>query len=199
MDVGVFDMDALKVVVVEGVDVGVPVIVLVPVSVGVSEDVNDADWLAESVALEVIEEDVVSDGVPLADAPCDRVDVAEFVAEDDRLLVEDRDSLLVGVCEGVSDDEGVTVPVSVPLLVAVILALSVVEPVPESEPVLEELAPVVTLAVGVTENDTERLVVELGVDDGDGVPVGVTEEVDEPVTESELDTLGVSAAVGGAD
>ena len=194
-----FDMDALKVVVVEGVDVGVSVIVLVPVSVGVSEDVNDADWLAESVALEVIEDDVVSEGVPLADAPCDRVDVAEFVAEDDRLLVEDRDSLLVGVCEGVNDDEGVTVPVSVPLFVAVMLALSVVEPVPESEPVFEELAPDVTLAVGVTENDTDRLIVGLGVDDEDGVPVGVTLGVDASVAESRFDTLGVSETVEDTD
>jgi hypothetical protein len=41
----------------------------------------------------------------------------------------------------------------------------VVEPVPESEPVFDELAPVVTDAVGVRDTDRERLIVELGVID----------------------------------
>ena len=41
----------------------------------------------------------------------------------------------------------------------------VVEPVPESVPVFDELAPVVTDAVGERDTDRERLVVELGVID----------------------------------
>ena len=64
---------------------------------------------------------------------------------------------------------GVPVCVSVALVEGVALPLRVVDAVPESEPVLDGLAPLVKEAVGVLENDPERLRVELGV--GDGVSV----------------------------
>ncbi len=74
--------------------------------------------------------------------------------------------------------------------------VAVVEPVPESEPVFEELAPVVTDAVGVHEADPERLTVELGVIDD----VPVTELVGVLVGVSLLvalgETLGLSEILG---
>ena len=87
----------------------------------------------------------------------------------------------------------------VALLVAVILELIVEEPVPESDPVFEGLAPLVRLAVGVRVKDLDRLCVELAVNDGVGVPVGVVLAVGVIVADRELDALDVSETVGDTD
>jgi hypothetical protein len=72
----------------------------------------------------------------------------------------------------------------------------VVEPVPESEPVFDELAPVVTDAVGERDTDRERLIVELGVIDDVAVLelVGVLVGVPLPVALG--DTLELSEILG---
>ncbi len=94
---------------------------------------------------------------------------------------------------------GVSEPVPVALLVAVILELIVEEPVPESDPVFEGLTPLVRLAVGVRVKDLDRLCVELAVNDGVGVPVGVVLAVGVIVADRELDALDVSETVGDTD
>jgi hypothetical protein len=73
----------------------------------------------------------------------------------------------------------------------------VVEPVPESVPVLDELAPVVTDAVGERDTDRERLVVELGVIDVVAVfeLVGVLVGVPLPVALGETLELSEMLAV----
>ena len=77
-------------------------------------------------------------------------------------------------------------PVEVTVLVGVDVSVIVVEPVPLLEPVFDELAPMVTEAVGVRVSDRERLDVELGVIDDVPVPVcvGVTGGVDEAVSDA---------------
>ncbi len=149
----------------------VPVAVLVGEGVGVPDAVIDAVALPVSVALVVTEAVPLEVGVKLADAPCERVVVGVSDAEDDKLAVDDRLSLLVGVCEGVEAAVGVPVDVTVALIDGVALVLRVDEPVPESDPVLEGLTPLDNDDVGVIDTDLERLFVELGV--GAGVPVAL--------------------------
>jgi len=104
-------------------------------------------------------------------------------------------------------------PVEVTVLVGVDVSVIVVEPVPLLEPVFDELAPMVTEAVGVRVSDRERLDVELGVIDDVSVPdsvevtelVGVEERVivvePVPLSVPELDALApvVTDAVGEED
>ena len=104
-------------------------------------------------------------------------------------------------------------PVEVTVLVGVDVSVIVVEPVPLLEPVFDELAPMVTEAVGVRVSDRERLDVELGVIDDVPVPdsvevtelVGVEERVivvePVPLSVPELDALApvVTDAVGEED
>jgi hypothetical protein len=71
-------------------------------------------------------------------------------------------------------------------------SVAVVEPVPESEPVLDELAPVVTDAVGERDTDRERLVVELGEIDDVAVFELVDVLVDVPLPEVLGETLELS-------
>ncbi len=61
------------------------------------DDVDDGvfDEKMDDVALPV--DIVISEGVPLADAPRESVDVVEIVDDNDRLLVDDRGSPLMGV------------------------------------------------------------------------------------------------------
>ena len=128
-------------------------------------------------------------GVTDAEAPLDKDDVGV------RVLDAASVSLLDGVESDVLDGVGVGVPEPV----ADIETLSVDEPVPESEPVFEGLAPLVRLAVGVRVKDLVRLCVELAVDDGVGVPVGVVLAVGVMVADRELDRLDVSEIVGDTD
>jgi hypothetical protein len=87
-------------------------------------------------------------------------------------------------------------PVEVTVLVGVDVNVMVVEPVPLSEPEFDELAPVVTDAVGEEDTDRERLVVELGVIDDVAVfeLVGVLVGVPLPVALGE--TLELSEMLG---
>ncbi len=100
---------------------------------------------------------------------------------------------------------GVPVCVSVALVEGVALPLRVVDAVPESEPVLDGLAPLVKEAVGVLENDLERLCVELGVlggvDELDGVALAVGEllPVGALVSLDENELLGVIDGLESAD
>ena len=61
------------------------------------DDADDGvfDEKLDDVALPV--DIVISEGVPLADAPSESVDVVEIVDDNDRLLVDDRGSPLMGV------------------------------------------------------------------------------------------------------
>lgn len=61
------------------------------------DDVDDGvfDEKLDDIALPV--DIVISEGVPLADAPRESVDVVEIVDDNDRLLVDDRGSPLMGV------------------------------------------------------------------------------------------------------
>jgi hypothetical protein len=179
LEVGVREFDELNDVVDDGEMEAVPVIVGVPEIVAVSLEVRVAVSLAVAESEPVCEElaPVVTDAV--GDCETDR----------DRLRVE----------LGVDDDEGV--PVGLELAVGLLLADSVpvVDGVSASEPVCDELAPVVTDAVGDCETDRDRLSVELGVVDGVAVlelvgdPVGVPLPAMLALEVSE--TLGVALAI----
>jgi hypothetical protein len=191
-------------------DVGVPEVVLElePVCEGVAGGVDEA--LCDAV--DVGDEDSDRDGVALAEPPIDWVVDGDAVTVAERLSDVDPLSLPDGVCVGVRESEAVPDPVEVTVLVGVDVSVIVVEPVPLLEPVFDELAPMVTEAVGVRVSDRERLDVELGVIDDVPVPdsvevtelVGVEERVivvePVPLSVPELDALapvvpGVRACV----
>ena len=94
---------------------------------------------------------VVSEGVPLADAPRESVDAVEIVDDNDRLLVDERGSLLVpvGVCDGLCEELAPVVTDAVGVC--------------ESDAVFNELAPTVTEAVGVSDADAELVTVVVGL------------------------------------
>jgi hypothetical protein len=150
--------------------------------------VNVADDVGDGVKEEV--------GVPLADAPEDRVVEGDAETVVEWLIVDDPLSLPDGVCVGVQeldavpDPDGETVPVGVDEKVIV------VEPVPEKEPVFEELAPSVMDAVGERETDRERLVVELDVEDAVPVPELVGVPVGDPLPVMLAVRLDVSEMLG---
>jgi hypothetical protein len=157
LEVGVREIDELKDAVDDGEMEAVPVIVDVPDIVAVSLEVCDAVSLA----------------VPESEPVCEELAPAVTDAVGDRET--DRDRLIVELV--VDNDEGV--PVGVELAVGLVLAdnVPVDDGVSESDPVCEELAPVVTDAVGDCETDRDRLSVVLGVDEG----VAVLELVGDPV------------------
>ena len=133
----------------------------------------------DDVALEVIVDESVTvgetlalndvEGVLLALPPSDNVAVGDAETEFERLVVVDSRSLVVCVCEGEFDDVGVPDDVEVNVPVPVALELVVTELVSELELVIDELAPLVSDAVGVFEFDFDKLC----VDDGDCDEVGV--------------------------
>lgn len=197
----VFEIDALSVVVDDGVDDEVCVSVDVPDTVAVCDGVGSAVRVAEIVTVDVADGVCDDDGVALAEPPADSVVVGVAVNVDERLVDVEPVSLPDGERVGVTaavpvpDLEGVAVPVGVAE------SEGVVEPVPESEPVFDELAPVVSEAVGERDTDFEALLVELGVTDDVPVPefvgvlVGVTLPVLLTVMLAVLEILGVSLAL----
>ena len=134
------------------------------------------------------------EGVPLAEAPMDRVVDGVAVAVLERLSVVDPLSLPDGVCVGVHEFDGVSVQVGEVDPDGVEDSVVVVEPVPESDPVFEELAPVVSDAVGDPDEDGERLNVELGVADDVAVLERVGESMGKELTRPDapaVETLGI--------
>ena len=79
---------------------------------------------------------------------------------------------------------------------AVGLKLNVLDPVPESELVDEELAPAVSVDVGVRVIDRERDKLALGVIEEDGVLVAVTDDVGLTLTLDVLVFDGVPELLG---
>ncbi len=140
-----------------------------------------------------------TDGVALAEDPCEREGVGVLEVEGGRLGDDERLSLGLGVCEGVC--AAVPVPVLVPeaLIEGVALTLVVVEAVPESEPVAEGLAPEVRDDVGVSERDRESEGVELGVLVAVGDTGAVTLPVGDELEDAELVGLGVPELLGVLD
>lgn len=134
------------------------------------------------------------EGVPLAEAPMDRVVDGVAVAVLERLSVVDPLSLPDGVCVGVHEFDGVSVPVGDVDSVGVEDSVGVVEPVPEFEPLAEAFAPVVSDAVGDPDEDGERLNVELGDADDvavlERVGVSVGKELIRPDAPA-VETLGI--------
>jgi hypothetical protein len=183
----------------DGVDDGVGVGEEVALPVGVDDGVPLTVALLDMLELAV--KDGVSEelGVPLADAPLDSVVVGVTVDDDETLCVEDRLSLPVGVTEGVDSALPVPDPVAVTVAVGDVLTLLVVDPVVESNPVDEELAPSVSDAVGVRDIERERDVVDEGVTDDVGVPVGVWLDVGVPLSEDDFVVLGVCELLGVDD
>jgi len=155
-----------------------------------SEAVPDPVEVSELVGVDVSV--IVVEPVPVSVPVLD--ELAPFVTDAVGVRETDRERLNVelGVIEDVPvpDSVEVTVPVGVDDRVIV------VEPVPVSEPVSDELAPVVTEAVGEDDTDRERLVVELGVIDDVAVfeLVGVLVGVPLPVALGE--TLELSEMLG---
>ena len=125
--------------------------------------------------------------MPLALPPVLRVVVGVALTVVDRLCVLDELSDPDGVCDGVSDDVPVPLPVLDAVGVTERLAVVVVLPVPVSEPVELGLAPRVTDAVGVRDTERDKESVDVGV----SLDVGVTLDVPVPV----IVTLGVVLAV----
>ncbi len=162
------------------------------VGVRESEAVPDPVEVAELVGVDV--RVIVVEPVPVSEPVFD--ELAPIVI--DAVGVRDTDRERLDVELGVID--GVPVPDSVDVteLVGVDDRVIVVEPVPESEPVLDELAPVVTDAVGEGDRDRERLDVELGVVDDVAVFELVGVPVVVPLLETLADILGVSEILGVA-
>ena len=121
-------------------------------------------------------------------------ELAPFVT--DAVGVRDTDRERLDVELGVIDDVPVPDSVEVTVLVGVDERVIVVEPVPLSEPELDELAPVVTDAVGEEDTDRERLVVELGVIDDVAVFELVGVLVGVPLLVALGETLGLSEILG---
>lgn len=177
--VGLGDIEALSLPVADSETVVDPVGDPVPVGVGVCED--EGDPLTEIVAegeVEGVEADVHEmEGVPLADAR--RESVVVGVCDSDAegfvlaLGVLDNERVVVGLGEGVRELEGVPETVGV----GDELESLVLDGVCEFEDVSEALAPAVTEAVAVLDNDRESVSVEDGVSDGVGVLDPVPEGV----------------------
>ena len=156
------------------------------VGVRESEAVPDPVEVSELVGVDV--RVIVVELVPVSEPVFD--ELAPTVTEAVGVRDTDRERLVVEL--GVIDDVPVPDSVEVTELVGVDDRVIVVEPVPESEPVLDELAPVVTDAVGEGDRDRERLDVELGVVDDVAVFELVGVPVVVPLLETLAEILGVS-------
>ena len=141
----------------------------------------------DAVALELIVDDGVIDGVTVALSDIDgvplavpsklRVLVGDKLSVLERLGVVDPLSLPEGVCDDVCDDVLVPLPVDELVAVTDALAVDVIESVPLSLLVNDGSAPFVTDAVGEREVDSDSDTVEVGVTDGVPEPVPVDDGV----------------------